>query len=192
MYHGRLVILQALESSDVDEILEYYNDWSVRRWTGVPLPRSRRDIEEWLEKVTKSDPWRDGTLYFAVTDKKTGQFLGIARLYDIRSPHLRASIGVSIHDTENRSKGYGTDATQVVLWVGFHVLGLHSIYLDTMEDNERAIHVAEKAGFKRIGIFRETEFIRGEYKGLLYMDILREEFMEKYPPGTKIDATNGV
>ncbi|MHA1908721.1 MAG: GNAT family N-acetyltransferase, partial [Candidatus Thorarchaeota archaeon] len=87
---------------------------------------------------------------------------------------------------KNRSKGYGTDTTLVMLWIAFNVLGLHSVYLDTMEHNEQAIHVAEKSGFKRVGMFRETEFIDGEYKGLVYLDILSNEFFEKYPSGTPI------
>jgi len=72
----------------------------------------------------------------------------------------------------------------VLLGVGFHILGLNSIYLDTMEDNERAIQIYEKIGFKRVGLLRETEYMDGAHKGLLIMDILRKEFIEKYPDGT--------
>ena len=190
MYSGGLVHLRALEESDIEDVFRFYNDWTVRRWTGVPLPRSRRELRIWLEEMTVASPWKDGYVAFAITDKEDGSFLGIARLYDIRSPHHRASLGVSIHDPSNRSKGYGTDTTRLMLWIGFHVLGLHSIHLDTMEDNEHAIHVAEKAGFKKIGVFRENEFIQGEYRGLLYMDILKDEFMTRYPPGTTIDNSS--
>ena len=187
MYRGEHVGLRALEDTDIDYIMKFYNEWNLRRWTGVPLPKSRHAIEIWLEKASIADPWKDGILYFALLDKKTYEFLGITRFYDIKNPHHRASLGVSIYDPEHRMKGYGTDATRLMLWVGFHVFGLHSIYLDTMEDNERAIRVAEKAGFKKVGIFRETEFVDGEYKGLLYMDILKEEFMSEYPPGRSIE-----
>jgi len=143
-------------------------------------------MQEWLEQASVAQPWRDGTMSFVVVDKKTDEFIGVTRFYDIKSPHHRASIGLGIHNPENRSKGYGTDATNVMLWIGFNVLGLHSIYLDTMEHNAHAIHVAEKAGFKRVGMFRETEFIDGEYKGLVYFDILRDEFFERFPPGIPI------
>jgi diamine N-acetyltransferase len=187
MYRGEHVILRALEMTDIDHIMKFYNEWGLRRWTGVPLPKSKHAIEIWLEKASISDPWKDGVVYFVVIDKQTYEFLGIARFYDIKNPHHRASLGVSIYDPEHRMKGYGTDATCLMLWVGFHVLGLHSVYLDTMEDNERAIHVAEKAGFKKVGIFRETELIDGEYKGLLYMDILKQEFMSMYPAGRKVE-----
>lgn len=182
MYYGEMICLRALEQSDLDEIYRSQNDWDLRRLHGVPLPKSMRFVAEWLEKAIMATPWTDGVLTLAITDKSNDTFLGIIRLFDIKSPHYRAALGISIYDVENQSKGYGSDAIKVMLWVGFHVLGLHSIYLDTMEDNERAIRIFEKIGFKRVGILRETEFIEGEYRGLLVMDILRDEFMRDYPP----------
>jgi len=182
MYYGELVCLRALEISDLNDIMKYQNEWNLRRWAGVPLPKSHNVIGKWMEKASVSDPWKDGAIYFAVVDKESGDFLGVTRFYDIKSPHHRASLGLGIHNPANRSKGYGTDTTHVMLWIAFNVLGLHSVYLDTMEHNEGAIHVAEKAGFKRVGMFRETEFIDGEYKGLVYLDILRDEFFERFPP----------
>jgi RimJ/RimL family protein N-acetyltransferase len=53
-----------------------------------------------------------------------------------------------------------------------------------MEDNERAIRMYEKVGFKVVGLLRETEFIDGAYKGLLIMDILRNEFEDMNPDFT--------
>ena len=123
-------------------------------------------------------------LELAITDKQTGAFLGFVHLEDIKRPHSRAEFGISIQDPDNQSKGYGTDATRVMLWVGFNILGLNSIYLDTMEDNERSIRTYEKVGFKRVGILRKTEFIDGAYKGLLIMDILRGEFEKANPSFT--------
>jgi diamine N-acetyltransferase len=186
MYNGNLVYLRAMEMIDLDSIMKTYNQWDLRRWMGVPIPKSREAMKEWLDRCVKQDPWQDGRVCFAICHKESHSFLGLARFYDIKVPHLRASIGVSIYEPDKRLKGYGTDATRLMLWFGFHVLGLHSIYLDIMENNARAIHVAEKVGFKRVGILRETEFVDGKYKGLLYMDILRDEFMKEYPPGTMV------
>ena len=42
----------------------------------------------------------------------------------------------------------------------------------------------EKVGFKEVGILRETEFINGDYKGLIVMDILRDEFEKANPEFT--------
>jgi RimJ/RimL family protein N-acetyltransferase len=181
MYDGELVRLRALEMSDLDDILKFYNTLELRQFLGPPIARSRRYMEQWLLKVSIWNPWRDGHLYLAVEEKKTKDFLGIARIEDVTLPHNRAEVGISIYNPERRGKGYGTDAMLVLLRVGFHILGLNSIYLDTMEDNDRSIQVYEKIGFKRVGLLRETEFMNGAHKGLLIMDILRKEFIKKYP-----------
>ncbi|MFW9768525.1 MAG: GNAT family N-acetyltransferase [Candidatus Thorarchaeota archaeon] len=181
MYHGELVTLRALEMSDLEDILRFYNTLEFRRHTGPPIVRSKKYMEEWLQKVSAWDPWKDGHLYLAIVEKATGKFLGGAALQDVLFPHNRAELSISIYDPEDRGKGYGSDAVMVLLRIGFHILGLNSIYLDTMEDNERAIHVYEKLGFKRVGVLRQTEYMNGAHKGLMIMDILREEFMNRYP-----------
>ena len=184
MYTGELVRLRALEMSDLDDILRFYNTLELRRFLGPPIVRSRKYIEQWLQKVSIWEPWRDGHLFLAVEEKETKKFLGVARVQDIRLPHNRGEVGISIYDPEKRGKGYGSDAMIVLLGFGFHILGLNSIYLDTMEDNELSIQVYENVGFKRVGLLRETEYMDGAHKGLLIMDILRKEFMEKYPDRT--------
>lgn len=181
MYHGKLVTLRALEMSDLEDLMRYFNTLELRRLLGPPIVRSRKYMEQWLQKASAWNPWSDGHLYLAIVEKATGKYLGNAGLQDITFPHNRAELSISIPNPEERGKGYGSDAIQVLLWVGFHILGLNSIYLDALEDNEQAIHVYEKIGFKRVGILRETEYMDGKHKGLLLMDILREEFMKRYP-----------
>jgi len=188
MYNGKLVRLRALEKSDLDEVMRFYNTLELRRLLGPPIVRSKKYVEEWLEQISLWNPWSDGHLVLAIEERETDEFLGVARIEDIKLPHNRAEIGVSIYDPSKRGKGLGTDAILVTLWIGFNILGLHSIYLDTMEDNERSIHVYEKIGFKKVGILRETEYIDGSHKGLLIMDILRTEFQEKYPPGSIMNS----
>lgn len=181
MYYGELTCVRAVEPSDIDEVMKYWNDLTFRRLLGPPIPWSRKFLETWLQRRVDASPWRNGLIELAISEKTTGAFLGFVHLEDIKRPHSRAEFGISIQNPDNQSKGYGTDATRVILWVAFNILGLHSVYLDTMEDNLRAIRMYEKVGFKRVGILRETEFIDGEYKGLLLMDILRDEF-EKVNP----------
>ncbi|MGQ4911084.1 MAG: GNAT family N-acetyltransferase [Candidatus Thorarchaeota archaeon] len=181
MYDGELVRLRELRESDIDEMLSHFNSIELREFMGVPVPWSRQRMQLWMEKASTANPWRDGMLVLAIEVLSTGEFLGITRLEDIKKPHSRAELGVSIYDPAKRDRGFGSDATRVMVWVAFNILGLHSVYLDTMEDNERSIHVYEKIGFKRVGVLRETEFLNGGYKGLLIMDILREDFEAHNP-----------
>jgi RimJ/RimL family protein N-acetyltransferase len=172
--------------SDLEKTLEYWNTFEMRRFIGNTFPMSKNAEREWFEKATKYNPWRDGQIVLAIEDKKTKQFLGTISLFDISKPSQRAELGIAIHNKDNFGKGYGTDSIKVMLWIGFHILGLHSIYLYHASFNERGRRVYEKVGFKSVGVFREVVYMEGEYHDLMAMDILRSEFFEIYPPGSHV------
>lgn len=186
MYYGKHVHLRSIEMNDLDVLMKYINNVDTRRYLGSLLPNSRLSEEKWLEGASTADPWRDGRIVFAIEERKSLTFLGTTSLFDISRAHRHAELGISIWNPEGRNKGYGTDATLVTLWVGFHVLGLNNIYLYALEHNKRALRTYEKAGFKKIGIFREHMYSMGTFQNAIAMDILREEFLERYPPGTSI------
>lgn len=178
MYYGELVYLRAVESSDLDVVLQQYNKLELRRFLGVPIPRSKHYLEQWMRERASSDPWIDGLLELSIVHKQSAEFIGLVHLEHIVKPHNRAEFGISILNPNHISQGYGTDAIRIILWVAFNIIGLHSVYLDTMADNERAIHVYEKVGFRRVGFLRESEFLDCAFKNLLYMDILKEDFQK--------------
>lgn len=186
MYYGELVRLRALEMEDLDIILEHWNNFEMRQYLAGALPMSKNAEKQWLERAIIMDPWRDGGIVLAIEDKKTNAFLGTVSFFDISKQHRRAEYGIAIHDPSNFGKGYGTDATRVMLWVGFHILGLNTIFLETMDENRRAQRAYEKAGFKPIGVFRQASYMSGKFNDHYIMDVTREDFLKLYPPGTQV------
>ncbi len=186
MYYGEKVCLRALEVEDLDDIMKHWNNLEIRQYLNSQTPMSRQAEQRWLEQSTTLDPWKDGKMILAIDDKKTGKFLGTVSVFDISKQHKRAEFGIAIHSPENLGKGYGTDATRVMLWVAFHILGLNSIFLLTLGSNERAQKAYEKAGFKRSGVFRKGAYVKGVFQDFIIMDILKEEFFVEYPPGTEV------
>jgi RimJ/RimL family protein N-acetyltransferase len=183
MYSGKKVILRSYEMSDLDVIMKHWNNWGLRRYLGYALPISRLSEEEWLRNTCKLDPWKDGRVNFAMLDKVDRNLIGSTGLFNINSQARLAELGIAIFDTENFGKGYGTDALRVNLWVAFHILNLHSVHLKAVGFNKRGIRAYEKAGFKHAGVYRDGAFLEGQYHDAIVMDILREEFLEQYPPG---------
>jgi RimJ/RimL family protein N-acetyltransferase len=186
MYYGEKVKLRALEMDDLDIILKHFNNLELRQYLNSQIPMSRHAERQWLESTVTQDPWRDGGMTLAIEDKDSGEFLGTVSLFDISKQHKRAEFGIAIHQSDNLGKGYGTDTARVMLWVGFHILGLNSIFLITMGGNVRAQKAYEKAGFKNAGVFRQGAYVKGEFHDFIIMDILKEEFFETYPPGTSV------
>ncbi len=188
MYYGEMVRLRALEMEDLDNIMKYWNTLELRQYLDNQMPMSRNTERQWLERSTTMDPWRDGGMTLAVEDKKTGEFLGTVSLFRIQKQHKRAEFGIAIHKPENLGKGYGTDTARVMLWIAFQILGLNSVHLITLDTNERAQRAYEKAGFRKAGIFRQGAFVKGAFHDFIIMDILKEEFLKEYPPGTEVGS----
>ena len=186
MYYGEFVKLRALEMEDLDTILKYFNTLELRQYLNSAWPMSRNAERQWLERVTMKNPWRDGEMVLAIEDKKTNEFLGTVAFFDISKQHQKAEFGIAIHNPDNLGKGYGTDTTRVMLWVAFHILGLNSVYLITMESNKRAERAYEKAGFKHAGVFRQGAYVLGKFHDFVIMDVIKDEFMEKFPPGSEV------
>jgi RimJ/RimL family protein N-acetyltransferase len=190
MYYGEKVKLRALEMDDLDIILKHFNNLEIRQYLNSQIPMSREAERKWLERATVQDPWRDGGMTLAIEDKKSGEFIGSVSFFDISKQHKSAEFGIAIHQPDNLGRGYGTDTTRVMLWIGFHILGLNSIRLITLRENVRAQKAYEKAGFIETGVFRQSAYVNGTFHDFITMDILKEEFFKTYPPGTKVGESS--
>jgi RimJ/RimL family protein N-acetyltransferase len=84
---------------------------------------------------------------------------------------LRKLVGIP----EYRGKGYAHEASQLWVQYGLWGLGLHKIYLNTLNTNLRNIKLNEELGFKVEGILRDEVFIDGKYHDVLRMSLLRQE-----------------
>lgn len=89
------------------------------------------------------------------------------------------------------NKGYGTEAIRLLLDYGFNYMNLHSVKLELMSFNERALKCYKKCGFKETGRIRENRFINGNYYDTITMDILEREFTESYIRNKNIKKING-
>lgn len=117
---------------------------------------------------------------FGIVENKTDQLLGSGGLHDIDLINGSAQFGIFIGDKEYHGKGYGTEATLLILDFGFNVLNLYNIYLVVYSYNEGAIKSYVKAGFKEIGRRRKARQINGKRHDIVYMDIIRDEFKSPF------------
>ena len=81
-----------------------------------------------------------------------------------------------IGEADARGKGYGTEATQLLLDYAFTALGLHSVMLTTDSYNLAGQAAYRKAGFKEFGRRRECALLNGTLHDWVYMDCLASEF----------------
>jgi diamine N-acetyltransferase len=87
-----------------------------------------------------------------IIQNEKNQPVGAIDLFDFEPYHLRAGVGILIHEKENKNKGYASDALSALSDYALNTLGLKQLYANITEDNVISIKLFEKAGFKKSGV----------------------------------------
>ncbi|MBM6614870.1 GNAT family N-acetyltransferase [Desemzia sp. RIT804] len=132
------------------------------------------NIENW--KQFEGDNDDNGRFLFALKEKEEDTFIGWVSLSDVQFKNRGAELSIAILDEKNRHKGYGTDALNLMCKFGFYELGLHKIRLSVHSNNEGAIKLYEKIGFKKEGIDREGLFQDGKWLDVYYYGLLLNDW----------------
>ena len=178
IFTGKLVRLSAFDPEEMSKMFPRWNRNSeyqrLLNSSARPMHSPKAELK-WMEKE-------------AGEMSPSGHFFGIRRLEDdkligeigidvVNWPGRDAFVGLGIGETEYWSKGYGTDAMNILLRFAFTELNLRRVTLTVFEYNPRAIRSYEKAGFRHEGYLRNFLNREGRRWHELYMGILREEWM---------------
>lgn len=138
---------------------------------------SPKAVREWTEKHL--DDFLTHEFHIrAVEDDRLIGFVGLGG--EQMKVHGDTFVGIGIGEPDFWGKGYGTEAMNLILQYAFMELNLQRVSLDVFEYNPRAIHSYEKAGFRIEGRQRKTMMREGKRWDVIYMGILREEWLEQY------------
>lgn len=176
--YGKRVRLRAAERGDLPKFHEWINDPEVTRGLGIFLPMSMADEENWFEGMTKRDP-NEKSLAIDVRKGKNWMLIGNCGIFGIDYVNRLGELGILIGDKKFWNKGYGSEAMTLLLRHSFETLNMNRAYLRVYEDNVRAVRSYEKAGFVLEGRFREAVYKNGKYEDVLFMSVLRSEWMSR-------------
>lgn len=176
---GEKVYLRCLEPEDANEFYRSVNnDREGRRLTGTQRPFTLHQIEMYIDRIAQDDT----RVQFGIFLQETNLLIGDVAIMDMDNPRNRGgSFRIAI-DTEFAGRGYGTEATCLMLDYGFGMLNLHRIELDVYTINQRASHVYEKVGFKQEGLKRQSWYYDHQFYDTIIMSILEDEYRAKYRP----------
>src|ERR1700722_17174582 len=168
---GPTLYLRPLEQEDARIIASWLNDQEVIRSMLQYRPMTVAREEEYL--ATMSDSEKD--LVLGLVQKTTDRLIGVTGLHhlDIRNRH--ASFGLMVGVKEEWGKGFGTEATRLMVDHAFRPLNLNRVWLHVHEFNERGVRPYKKVGFQVEGRLRQDCFRDGRYWDTFVMGILRED-----------------
>lgn len=172
---GDRIYLSPRNIEDVEIFTKWLNDFEVTDYIGrsaavMTLEGEKRYLEQNLNPEAS----------FVIVTLDKDEMIGTVSLERINNINRSATLGIFIGNKDYLSKGYGTEAIRLILDYGFNYMNLHSIKLNLMSFNERALKCYKKCGFKEVGRYRENKFVNGKYYDTICMDILASEFTESF------------
>ena len=173
MIIGEKVILRAIEPSDVKQLWEWTQDAELMRFRDYPAPpkplaEAEKEYQESLCRDTRD-------LHLAMTTLE-GELIGETALRYVDHRAGNADFTIAIGNKAYLGHGYGSDATRALMRFAFEQYNLHRVTLYVHAFNGRAIRAYEKCGFRHEGRLRESYYEDGEYKDVLVMGLLKEDF----------------
>lgn len=171
-FEGELVALGPLRRDLMPTYHRWHNLVETSRTFGLRQPFTFEQEEARITELSTSEKM----VMFTIYERSSWSPIGTTYLTDISYKQRRAEFGLMIGEPSQRGKGYGTEATRLVLDFGFTVLGLNSVMLTVFEYNLAGKRTYDKAGFKEFGRRRQSVWMGGRFWDEIYMDCLASEF----------------
>jgi RimJ/RimL family protein N-acetyltransferase len=179
MIRGDLVGLGPIRLDLAPTYQRWLNELRAIRTLGVlPRPMSFEAELSWVEQALIS---RDVifTIYVLspsdLIRNDQLQAIGNTNLFNIDHHNGTADFGILIGEPDAWGKGYGTEATRLMLDYAFDVLGLHNVQLQVYSNNDRAVRAYQRAGFHRVGVRRAARKLGRERHDVIYMDAVADD-----------------
>jgi RimJ/RimL family protein N-acetyltransferase len=134
-------------------------------------------VQKWVEKQYENP----NDYFFTIRLLEDDRIVGGIGLDAVYWTHGDAFVGIGLGQKEDWGKGYGTDAMHIILRYAFTELNLRRVSLDVFEYNPRGVRSYEKAGFVVEGRVRGAVLRDGRRWDVIYMGILREEWLKTQP-----------
>lgn len=167
-----------LATPDLDADAPVYQSWcyntAFKRLSSAAASTivTREQLEGWMQGQAED------TLDWMIHTLEDDRLVGRVGLEEFGAFPSNGWLSIEIGDPKDWNCGYGSEATRLVLRHGFAFLNLQRISLAVAAFNERAIHVYEKFGFVEEGRQREMLDRDGMRWDLVFMGLLRDEWVE--------------
>lgn len=144
---GEKIVLRSVDFSDVDTILLWENSSAEPLYGVYDEEYTREDVVQFIENQQRYSLAENEQLRLMICSR-SGERLGCVDLteYDGR----KAFVSILIFDLDNRRKGFGTEALQLLISYA-KSLGMRSLYATILPRNEQSLHLFERAGFEDLG-----------------------------------------
>ena len=167
-------MLRPEEPRDLEPTWSMFSSLSRDTLRFLPIPFSRERVEGWFKEIN----YERALPILAFADTPEGErVIASATLAFNQAPHARhvAQFGISVHD-DYQNRGLGTILTQYMVDIA-RERGVKKVSLEVVVENERAIKVYERSGFRIEGHLEKAHwnYITGDYGDEYLMALILED-----------------
>ncbi len=173
---GRLVVLRRHRPENLRAFLRWYSDGELARLTRYAArPLSPPEIQRFFYNRVMGPDFLAMAIHLARDDR----LVGTCAFSQLDGDNGSALYHITVGERDAWGKGYGTEATDLMLAHAFGPLGLHRVALTVFEFNVRAIRSYEKSGFAVEGRARDAILRDGRFWDEVHMSILAPEWQAR-------------
>ena len=152
----------------------------MRMYTTEPArPMSAAMVKKQYENIEKEIDDDKSMYYFAIRARDDNRLIGNAIVEDIEWPNGNCEIHLGIGSTDDRRKGYGTQALRMLLRFAFAEINMYRVTAHVPQYNEAAIALLKRFGFVEEVRRRQALARDGQRWDLFVFGLLKDEWQKQ-------------
>ncbi len=181
-----IVLLRPLEHDDFDNLLPFaLNEPELWKYSLVGA-EGEHGLRHYMNITLEAR--KEGKEYaFIVFDKRTKQYAGSTRFYDIQVSFQTLQLGYTWYGKEFQGTGLNKHCKFLLLSFAFDQVGMERVELRADNNNERSIAAMKSIGCKVDGILRSNMPKKdGGRRDSIVLSILKDEWLRNVKEKLKV------
>ncbi|MFX1340862.1 MAG: GNAT family N-acetyltransferase [Promethearchaeota archaeon] len=179
---GQTVILRHVKKSDLDGIWKNFNE-VLEEGTYLPVftpVRTEVEKNSWYDNIKRE---HEICIVAEITNLKSPyNIIGQCEISNLEweaATHV-GSLGIIISE-EYRDLGLGKQLIDMAVRESKKLNNKEKIILSCFSNNERALHLYKKIGFRVVGVRKKQFYMDATYYDEVMMELFVEDYLQSYP-----------
>ena len=157
----------------LDYVNEKYLGWlldsDVNRYLEVSKDIKIDDLRAYVKSKQNKN-----VMFWAIINESK-EHIGNIKLDPVNYKHLTTTLGIMIGDKSSWGKGYAKESMRIVIDFVFNELNFRKINLGVVKNNQEALNLYLKLGFKIEGTLEKQGIYDDNYCDTVLMALFKEE-----------------
>ncbi|RZJ30207.1 MAG: N-acetyltransferase [Flavobacterium sp.] len=174
-----VVRLRPLQNSDVENLLDFsLNQPEIWKYTSIPA-QGRENLANYI-KIAIDQREKKIEFPFIVFDKRTNEYAGSTRFYDIQLANQTLQLGYTWYGKQFHGTGLNKHCKFLLLSYAFETMNMERVEFRANNLNEHSIAAMKSIGCTVEGILRSNmRNIDGTRRDSIILSILKDEWFDR-------------